>query len=196
MDRPNDIWTEGPRGRVTGFSAMKGATVSNLTVSNSMDRRAKRQSDGHLGNERRDSKQFKMCRQHGCLFAGQFPDLQNAQQDRTMAGFSGFLGDERYDRRRQSVTFETCGYHHGDKGLKEANHSLQRQQSVRRAPWRQRPKGSQSQLTTVSKNGKHPKRAKSPSKAISCYNHGTDSLHYAILISRTGLVIFLSTYLI
>ena len=23
-----------------------------------------------------------------------------------------------------------------------------------------------------------------------CYNHGTDSLHYAILISRTGLVIF------
>ena len=32
--------------------------------------------------------------------------------------------------------------------------------------------------------------------ACACYNHGTDSLHYAILISRTGLVIFLSTYLI
>ena len=134
MDRPNDIWTEGPRGRVTGFSAMKGTTVSNLTVSNSMDRRAKRQSDRHLGNERCDSKQFKMRGQHGCLFAGQFPDLQNAQQDRTMAGFSGFLGDERYDRRRQSVTFKTCGYHHGDKGLKEANHSLQQHPKMVNTP--------------------------------------------------------------
>ena len=29
-----------------------------------------------------------------------------------------------------------------------------------------------------------------------CYNHGMDSLHYAILISQTGLVIFFPTYLI
>ena len=29
-----------------------------------------------------------------------------------------------------------------------------------------------------------------------CYNHGMDSLHYAILISRTGHVIFFSSYLI
>ena len=31
---------------------------------------------------------------------------------------------------------------------------------------------------------------------IVCYNHSADSLHYAILISWTGLVIFFSIYLI